>query len=396
MIDDILERDELGAFTRHTHVAVEGSGKGPLAGLTFGVKDIYDIAGHKTGFGNPDWLRTHEPASETAPAVQTLLDAGANVAGKTHTDELAFSLHGENHHYGTPKNVNAPGRICGGSSSGSASAVAGGLVDFALGSDTGGSVRAPASLTGIYGLRPTHGRIPLEGVRPLAASFDTAGWFARDADLLERVGTVLFGEERDDTLPRRVLISEDAFDLVDHATSAALQRGLDRVTALVGKSQRVTVSNEGLASWLDIFRTIQGFEAWQAHREWVNAVRPQLGPGVRQRIDWASTIPAADADAARMRREEVTERMRGLLREDAVLALPTVPEIAPLCGADPKSTESFRARALTLLCIAGIARLPQINLPLGRLNGCPIGLSLIGPKDSDMMLLGIARRLALT
>jgi amidase len=394
MDDDILARDQLGAFTRHTHVAKEGSGAGPLAGLTFAAKDIYDVAGHKTGFGSPDWLRTHEAATKTAPIVQQLLDAGANMVGKTQTDELTFSLHGENHHYGTPVNVNAPGRICGGSSSGSASAVAGGLVDFALGSDTGGSVRAPASLTGIYGLRPTHGRVSLEGARPLASSFDVAGWFARDPDIMERVGAVLFSEERDNTMPKRVLISEDAFDLAGHAAAAALQPALDRVTALVGKSERLTVSTEGLAKWLDVFRTIQGFEAWAAHGAWVRETRPNLGPGIRQRMEWASTISAPEVEPATKRREEITDRVKRLLREDAVLAVPTVPHIAPLIGADPKTTEDFRARSLTLLCIAGISRLPQINLPLGRLNGCPIGLSLIGPKDSDMMLLGIARRLA--
>ena len=394
MDDDILERDELGAFTRHTHVAVEGSGKGPLAGLTFGAKDIYDVAGHKTGFGSPDWLRTHDAATSTAPIVQQLLDAGANMVGKTHTDELTFSLHGENHHYGTPQNANAPGRICGGSSSGSASAVAGGLVDFAIGSDTGGSVRAPASLTGIYGLRPTHGRISLDGARPLAASFDVAGWFARDPEVMERVGAVLFAEDRDTTLPRRVLVSEDAFEVAGHAATAALQPAIDRVGALVGKSSRVTVSPEGLNAWLDVFRTLQGFEAWAEHGAWVTETKPQLGPGVRQRIEWASTIPASEVAPAKKRRAEITERVRSLLREDAVLVVPTVPDIAPLCGADPKTTEDFRARALTLLCIAGLSGLPQINLPLGRLNGAPIGLSLIGPRDGDMMLLGFARRLA--
>ena len=394
MDDDILERDELGAFTRHTHVAIEGSGKGPLAGLTFAAKDIYDIEGHKTGFGSPDWLRTHDAAAKTAPVVQQLLDAGANMVGKTHTDELTFSLHGENHHYGTPVNVNAPGRICGGSSSGSASAVAGGLVDFALGSDTGGSVRAPASLTGIYGLRPTHGRVSLEGARPLAASFDVAGWFAREPEVMERVGSVLLSEDRDNSLPKRVLISEDAFDLAGHAAAAALQPALDRVSALVGKSERLTVSTEGLAKWLDVFRTLQGFEAWAEHGAWVKQTKPDLGPGIRQRIEWASTIPASEVEPAAKRRNEITDRVKRLLREDAVLAVPTVPDIAPLCGADPRTTEDFRARSLTLLCIAGLSRLPQINLPLGRLNGCPIGLSLIGPRDSDMMLLGVARRLA--
>jgi amidase len=394
MEDDILERDELGAFTRHTHVAQEGSGTGPLAGLTFGIKDIYDVAGHKTGFGSPDWLRTHEAAAKTAPIVQQLLDAGADLVGKTHTDELTFSLNGENAHYGTPVNVNAPGRIPGGSSSGSAAAVAGGLVDFALGSDTGGSVRAPASFTGIYGLRPTHGRVSLEGARPLAASFDVAGWFATDPEVLERVGAVLLAEERDSTQPRRLLIAQDAFELVGHAAAAALEPAVAKVSALGGRVQRTTVSAEGLTTWLDVFRPLQGFEVWAQHGAWVGEARPELGPGILQRIEWASTISAQDVEAAKARREEITQRMTALLRDDAVLVVPTVPDIAPLRDADPKSTEDFRTRALTLLCIAGLSRLPQINLPLGRLNGCPIGLSLIGPRDSDMMLLGMARRIA--
>jgi amidase len=111
-------------------------------------------------------------------------------------------------------------------------------------------------------------------------------------------------------------------------------------------------------------------------------------------MQWASTIPASDVEPATAKRGEIAKRMTALLRDDSVLALPTVSDIAPLRDADPKATEDFRARALSLLCIAGLARLPQINLPLGRLNGCPIGLSLIGPRDSDMMLLGIARSLS--
>jgi amidase len=394
MDDDILDRDELGAFCRHTHVAVAGSGEGPLAGLTFGAKDIYDIAGHKTGFGSPDWMRTHAEASRTAPIVQQLLEAGADMVGKTHTDELTFSLNGENAHYGTPINVNAPGRIPGGSSSGSAAAVAGGLVDFALGSDTGGSVRAPASFCGVYGLRPTHGRVSLAGACPLAASFDTVGWFARDADVMERVGSMLLSEEPDATLPRRLLVAEDAFELAGHASTAALQPALERITALIGKSQRVTVSTEGLRQWLEVFRVLQGHEVWQQHGAWVGEAKPELGPGIRQRIQWASTIAPSDAAPATAKRDEIAGRMAALLRNDAVLVLPTVSDIAPLRAAEPQATEDFRTRALSLLCIAGLARLPQINLPLGRLNGCPIGISLIGPRDSDMMLLGLARTLA--
>jgi amidase len=267
------------------------------------------------------------------------------------------------------------------------------LVDFALGSDTGGSVRAPASFCGVYGLRPSHGRVSLEGACPLASSFDTAGWFGRDADVMERVGSVLLQEPPDRALPRHLLIAEDAFALAGPEATAALEGGLARVTEL-GRSRRITASPEGLREWLEIFRTLQGFEIWAQHGAWVETAKPDLGPGIRQRVQWASTIAESDAKAARAKREEIAGRMAALLRDDTVLVLPTVPDIAPLRGADPKATEDFRSRALTLLCIAGLARVPQLNLPLGQLNGCPIGLSLIGPRASDMMLLGVATQLA--
>ena len=388
----ILERDRLNAFCRHTHVAVRGSGRGPLAGLTFGVKDIYDIAGHKTGFGSPDWLRTHEAAARTAPVVQQLLDAGAEVVGKTHTDELTYSLQGENAHYGTPANVNAPGRIPGGSSSGSAAAVAGGLCDFALGSDTGGSVRAPASFCGVYGIRPTHGRISLDGACPLAPSFDTCGWFARDPGVLERVGQVLF-ENTTAEAPRRLLIAQDAFAVAGADVTQALAPAVKRVQALLGEPQTVTVAEEGLSEWwFQLFRVLQGAEVWAQHGAWVKRVKPELGPGVRQRIEWIATIDPGEIPPAKANREEIAQRMARLLADGAVLVLPTLPGIAPPCNSAPAATEDLRARAMSLLCIAGLARLPQVTLPLARLDGCPLGLSLIGAHGTDTMLLSLAKR----
>jgi amidase len=392
-MDSILQRDSIGAFCRHTHVAVKGAGAGPLAGLTFGVKDIYDIAGHRTGFGSPEWFATHPAAVRTALAVQRLLNAGADMLGKTHTDELTFSLNGENAHYGTPLNVNAEGRIPGGSSSGSAAAVAAGLCDFALGSDTGGSVRAPASYCGVYGIRPTHGRVSLEGACPLAPSFDTAGWFARDPALLERVGRVLLGEERAG-MPGRLLVAQDAFAVAGHAVSQALQPALDRLGALVGQPQPVTVAVEGLPQWFQVFRVLQGAEVWAQHGTWVKRVKPDLGPGVKERIEWTSTISARDVGPAKSSREEIARRVNELLAGNAVLALPTVPGIAPLRNTPPAALDDFRGRAMSLLCIAGLARLPQISLPLGRLDGCPLGLSLIAARGGDMMLLALAKALS--
>src|SRR5437764_3737377 len=168
---------------------------GPLDGLRFAVKDTIDVAGFKTGCGNPTWRDSHPAAVVHAVCVEELLHAGARCIGKTISDELAFSLLGENHFYGTPLNAHAPDRVPGGSSSGSASAVACGLVDFALGTDTGGSVRVPASNCGIWGFRPSHGLISVAGVMPFAPTLDTVGIFTRSGALLEQVASVLLATE---------------------------------------------------------------------------------------------------------------------------------------------------------------------------------------------------------
>lgn len=385
--------DALGAFCRHTHAAVKGSGAGPLAGLTFGVKDIYDIAGHKTGFGSPDWLATHDAAAKTAPVVAQLLAAGADMVGKTQTDELTYSLNGENAHYGTPVNVNAPGRIPGGSSSGSAAATAGRLVDFALGSDTGGSVRAPASFCGIYGIRPTHGRVSLAGARALAKSFDTAGWFARDAALLERIGRVLLGDTGA-VEHGAALLAEDGFALLGSGAVEALQPALEKIKTVIGPLQKVTVSAEGLPQWFQAFRVLQGAEIHQQLGAWVAQVQPKLGPGVRERIQWTATITAADIAGAQALRDAARRRMDELLKGNAVLVLPTVPDIAPLLNTPAAALDDFRARAMSLLCIAGHAGLPQVTMPLAMLNGCPIGISLVAARGNDALMLELARRIA--
>ncbi len=221
--------DPVGAFRRENHVALEGSGGGALAGLGFAAKDVFHIAGPRTGFGSPDWLATHQAATRTAAAVQRLLDAGARMVGKTHSDEMAYSLTGENVHYGTPLNSRAPERIPGGSSNGSVAAVAAGLVDFAIGTDCGGSVRLPASYCGILGMRPTVDRVPLDGVIPFGPPFDVAGWFARDAGILEAVGRVLLDDDRAPPPPGRLLRASDAFAVVDDAVTESLDPAVEQV-----------------------------------------------------------------------------------------------------------------------------------------------------------------------
>jgi amidase len=392
-MNEIVANDRLGAFCRHTHVEMKGASHGPLAGLTFAVKDIYDVAGHRAGFGSPDWLRTHGPATHTAPVVQRLLDAGAHLVGKTHTDELTWSLTGENTHYGAPVNVNTPGRITGGSSSGSASAVAGGVVDFAVGSDTGGSVRLPASFCGILGMRPTYGRIPLDGVCPLAPSFDTCGWFASDAGIFQRVGRTLLCDDAPAPPAGRLLIAQDALEVAGETVAHALRSALDEVAALVGMPERVTVGDETLTRWMDYFRFLQGAEAWACHGEWITREKPALGPGVKERFAWAATVDPEDIMRARTRREEIARRMAEMLGGRTVLALPSAPGIALLRNSPPKVLDDLRARALPILCIAGLARLPQVSVPLAQLDGCPLGLSLIAARGNDTLLLELAGRL---
>ena len=389
-----LPDDPSGAFCRDTHVALRGATTGPLAGLRFAAKDIFDIEGHRTGFGNPTWLETHGPAGATASAVQGLLDAGADLAGKTLTDELAYSLTGENLHYGTPLNPAAPDRVPGGSSSGSASAVAAGLVDFALGTDCGGSVRLPASYCGILGIRPTLGRIPMDGIAPFSATFDVIGWFARDAGRLASVGRILLGETEGPEAPRRLVVADDAFELVDAKVRAALQPAVERASERVGATRHVKVSPTSLPDWFGNFRVIQASEIWANHGEWITAAKPAFGRGIRERMDWASRVKPDEVRRARERHAEIRARLDELLAEDEVACLPSSPRVAPLRNTPTDDLEvRFRHQAMCLLCISGLGGLPQVSLPLATLEGLPLGLSLIAKRGRDAMLLSFAATL---
>jgi amidase len=389
----ILEKDQFNAFTRHTHAEMVGAASGPLKGLTFGVKDIYDIAGVKTGFGSPAWLETHEAPKKTAPIVEMLLAAGASAIGKTHTEEMAWSINGINAHYGRPINVKAEGRVCGGSSSGSASAVAAGLCDFALGSDTGGSVRLPASYTGLYGIRPTHGRLPLEGVMPLASSFDVAGWFARDAETFAKVGKVLL-KGAWDVKPRTLLIADDMFALLGEHEKAALQPAVKRIARHFGEPQMVNVADRPLRECFELYRVLQAAEIWKTHGAWVEKHKPTFGPGIHERIYGAAKIDPADVEKAKAMREQVSAYVAELLKNSAMIVMPTVPGIAPLVNTPVHESETYRGRAMSLLSISVLARTPQMSLPLVSLDGCPLGISIMGAQGMDEMLIEAARKIS--
>ena len=388
----LIPTDPVNAFVDYPDVPVPNAQSGPLSGLTFAVKDIFDVAGYPTGCGNPVKRRESGQAKAHAPIVAALLTAGARFVGKTHTAELAFSLDGRNAHYGTPINPAARGRVPGGSSSGSAAAVAAGLCDFALGSDTGGSVRGPASFCGIIGLRPTYGRTDLRATMPLAASFDTAGWFARTMDVYARVAPVLLGEDSAGPPLKRLIRVDDAFQLLFGEPEAnALAGGVAAAERMLGRAETVTIAPDGLAEWQQLYRVLQGYEAWAAHGPWITSRNAELGPQTATRFEVSRRVTTAEADAATRKRGEVRERVRSLVGDDGVLMLPTMPGIALLVDAPEAEFEAFRARAISMLCIAGLAGLPQVSLPVGTVSGCPLGLSLIGPPGRDRALLAVAR-----
>jgi amidase len=359
--------------------------------VTFAVKDIFDVAGYVTGCGNVEKMADGAPAAASAPCVQRLLDAGAEFVGKTHTAELAFSLDGRNSRLGTPRNPAAPGRVPGGSSSGSAAAVAAGLADTALGSDTGGSVRGPASMCGLVGLRPTHGRIDIAGTMPLAPSLDTVGWFTRDIALFSRIGAVMLGEDRDGPPLRRMVEADDAFAaLMSSVEAEALAPAVAAARAAASEAGSVTVAPEGLDTWAPVFRTTQGYEAWQAHGAWIAERRPALMPAVRDRFLAASRVTEAEYREAAARRAAIRDRVGGLVGDDGMILLPTLPTVALRMDDSEEAFEAFRSRALSILCIAGLAGLPQITLPLATVDGLPLGLSLIGPAGRDRALIAFA------
>ncbi len=378
--------DSVNAF--QSVFQMPGASEGPLQGLTFGSKDLYDVAGHVTGCGNSDWAATHPPATAHAPPVAALLDAGATLVGKTHTDELAYSLMGVNDHFGTPVNSAAPDRVPGGSSSGSVAAVAAGLINIGLGSDTGGSVRMPASFCGVWGLRTTHGRLALDRTMPLAPSFDTVGWFTRDLDTMRRVGTAFeFGEGAP---AKRVLLPVDVWARASAETVAAQGPLLAKLQSAFGPLEFVLLAPEGLTAWREAFRIHQGHEVWQVHGEWVTKTNPHFGAGIAARFEMAKGIAEEEFTWARATRKEIIARIDSILSEDSVMVFPTSPGPAPRRSSDQAAQDDFRSRALEMLCPAGHAGLPQLALPSGVVDGGPVGLSLLGPRDGEELLLATA------
>jgi len=372
-------------------VRIAGAPRGPLTGLTFAAKDLFDVAGHPTGGGNPDWARQHPVPTRHAWAVQRLLDAGATLIGKTVTDEVSLGILGENPFDGTPLNPKAPDRVPGGSSSGSASAVAQGLCDVALGTDTGGSVRVPASFCGLYGIRPTHGRLDLTGMMAQAPSSDTTGWFARDAKTFARVSEVLLGEPIPASLPTRLVVAVDAFGFADAETAAALGPIVRKLSALVKEVREDLLAPPGLSVWARAQRTLQPYEAWLTFKDWIDRDNPRFAFSVARTLVLASTIAESERQWAAMMRAEACARLAWLLPPGTILCMPTTPFPAPPKGLPLATLEPLRARIGCLASQGGLTGVPQVSLPGAAVDGLPVGLSILGARGSDTVLVAVAK-----
>lgn len=381
-----------GGFIPGPRVSRTGAPDGPLHGLAFAAKDLFDVTGEVTSYGNPDWARTHAPASGTAPVISALLDAGADLVGKTKTVELAYGLTGENVWHGTPRNPRAPDRFPGGSSCGSASIVASEEVAFALGSDTGGSVRIPASYCGLYGLRPSFGAISLAGACGLAPSLDTPGWFARNAGTMQRVGDVLLPGGGAGVLGPLLWV-EEVWANAGPAVEAAHADMVARLETKLGAALRIRLLPEGIAQVYAHFTAVQGTEAWATLGGWVMAAAPAFGPGVGERFAAARAVPSENAHAGRLFRQALQTRVRPLLAGGAVLVYPTSPCPAPLLSSGPEEQLAVRERTIGVTAIAGLCGLPELSVPGAQLDGAPLGLSLVAAPGRDRAQLALARML---
>lgn len=380
-------------------LTISGAEQGPLAGTTFVAKDLFDVEGYVTGCGNPDWQRTHEPAAQTAPALVKMLDAGCTLRGKTNMDELAYGMDGVNIHYGTPLNSQFPDREPGGSSSGSASAVAGEVVDFALGSDTAGSVRVPACYCGVFGFRPTHGRVPISGVVPLAPSLDTVGWFSRTGAGLKACGSVLLDRFNANsgfkTGVGTILLAQDAFDACSEEIKAALTGALRTLDQSGFKILEISLGSMGWEDYVTTFRRVQGFECWQAHGQWIAAVKPHFGEAVKKRFEVASTVTDEQFAEASAFRKQMQEQFAKLLSAPrTLLCLPTAPGLPPLLTAGPDEVDRNRVNTMKMSVIAPLLGTPQVAVPVKLTETTFTGMSFIAAAEGDEMLLDCALELS--
>lgn len=387
-VSTIPPYDPLQSFVRDNHIAIKGLKGKRLSNYVFGAKDVFKIKGTTWGNGHPDWLRYSQPDDFTASAILTLLDAGADLVGKTICDELCYSISGENWHYGSPLNPTDTRRLTGGSSSGSCSATAGGLVDFAIGSDCLGSVRVPASYNGIIGLRPSYERIQNDGEAPYCKSMDVLGFVASEKEVFQDVASVLLNEDPEKGTFTKLYVVDDAFEAVDSNVQEAFNAVIDKIGTKLGTIEHIKIAEEGLEYWVkEVFQIVQGYEIWESYGGFVNKYRPRLSPGPKDRLEKASTISRERYLEAKKKKEEFRQRVEHLLSDGAVLITPTASSVAPLKSASLKEIDRLRTQSSHLLCISPLADIPQLTLPLLEQDGVPLGVTLMSAKNTDRTLI---------
>lgn len=395
--------DSSNAFVERCEIAPYASGE--LSGLSFAVKDNIDLRDRLTSYGSKPWRDAHPPAACHALCVEQLLAAGAHCVGKTIADEFTYSLDGESYFYGTPVNPRAPDRIPGGSSSGSASAVACGLADFALGTDCGGSIRIPASLCGVFGMRPSLHRISEAGVLPFATSVSTVGVLAQELSVLRRAMRVLL-RSQDDILPplKNIYLLQEAFALADPAihdalsASVAALRKLPDVSVTAVSLREVTGLDVDLkACNEDALRVLQTAEIASSIGGWIRHYQPERGPNFAAGYRNVETFDRSTMGAALQLCATLSSRIAAFTRPGDVFCYPTAPVLAPkkgtLTGSNLAAVVDYYDRTMAVTAFAGVARLPEVTLPLAQVDGIPVGLSLAAAHGQDEFLLDACRQL---
>ncbi len=386
ILDRFKKRKISDPFVSHFRISPRKEGR--LKGMHFAVSDLLDITHCKTGAGNPTWSRFQFPAAAHAFAVEQLLDEGARCAGKTITDEFGFSLIGENHFFGAPLNPKAPDRVPGGAASGAASAVAAHLIDFAIATDAGGAVRVPASNCGIYGFRPSHGKISVAGMHPFAPTFDTIGILAKDHFTLSQVASVLLNLTLiQKSSPLSILWLEDAFALCEQQVQHALYAPLNQLNIQPTSLSQIGGGEYTWDHLLEIFTHIQFAEVWDSYGGWIEGKKPSCGPHISANFSVAKESSRRGLTGALEKRERFSQLLRGYLGDKKLLCLPTTASLPPLRGSlkANRLKRDYYPRLLSLTSLSGLAALPQISLPLGEWQGVPVGLSFLALDDAFLL-----------
>ena len=358
---------------------------GNLKNLKFVLKDMCDIKNIKTSCGNPDFYKACEPAKKHAEFLSNILSEGAILEGITICDEFFYSVIGENSHYGTPKNLNAPNCVPGGSSSGSAAALTTDLFDFSIGSDTGGSVRVPASFCGLLGIRPTHGRIKSNGVYPMAPSFDTIGWFSNNIKTFQKIGEVLLDKNENENITfNQFVIAEDLLELVDTDIKNQFDSYYKELHPNIKHRRLSKFSKSEIA---DNFRILQAGEIKEHVIPWIEKNKPKISLEINSRIEMASEILPLEIDAAKTFRQEIISEINNSLPEGDIAIFPTTPFSAPKCGQSDQDLGSDRKKIMEMTSIAGMTSRPQISIPKFKGKTGPVGISILGWQNSDEILL---------